>query len=175
MVTAAEPAPLDMHTLEEAVWAALEDVKDPEIPLISVVELGVVGSVEASAEQVRVELMPTFVGCPALEVMREAVAARLASLARLVIVEVSFAEPWTSDRISPQGRRKLAASGFAPPSGLGGDAGASSVPLLVAPVVPCPFCGSRRTVLENAFGPTQCRAIHYCTECRQPFEGFKSV
>jgi ring-1,2-phenylacetyl-CoA epoxidase subunit PaaD len=157
---------------EAAVWRALEDVKDPEIPVISVVELGVVRRVEVSPERVRVQLMPTFVGCPALEMMRQGVRDRLAGFAPQVEVDVTFAEPWTSDRITADGRRKLRESGFAPPSPAGG---AASLPIALAPVARCPYCGSRRTVLENAFGPTQCRAIHYCTDCRQPFEQFKAV
>ena len=151
------------------VWHALRDVPDPEIPAVSVVDLGVIRLVERTPERVRVELLPTFVGCPALEVMREAIAERLSGFAPVVEVEVSFAEPWTSDRITVEGRRKLEASGFAPPPAQG----FQLIPLM--PVARCPFCGSRRTRLENAFGPTQCRAIHYCTDCRQPFEQFKPV
>lgn len=164
---------LMVGTSETAVWEALEDVKDPEIPVISVVELGVVRRIEVSVERVRVELMPTFVGCPALEMMRQAVRDRLTGFAPEVDVDVTFAEPWTSDRITPDGRRKLRESGFAPPSMLG--SGAASLPIALGAVARCPYCGSRRTVLENAFGPTQCRAIHYCTDCRQPFEGFKAI
>jgi ring-1,2-phenylacetyl-CoA epoxidase subunit PaaD len=154
------------------VWAALEDVHDPEIPALSVVELGVIRTVDATADAIRVELLPTFVGCPAIELMRERIRERLAPLARDVQVEVSFAEPWTSDRITPAGRRKLKASGFAPPTNAG--AGAPSViPLM--PAARCPYCDSRRVVLENVFGPTLCRSIYYCTDCRQPFEQFKAV
>jgi ring-1,2-phenylacetyl-CoA epoxidase subunit PaaD len=165
--------PTSVSRSEAAVWAALEDVKDPEIPAVSVVELGVVHTVDVSAERVRVELMPTFVGCPALDFMRQAVRDRLAGFAPAVDVDITFAEPWTSDRITPAGRRKLRESGFAPPSPLG--VSATSMPILLGPPAECPFCGSRRTVMENAFGPTQCRAIHYCTACRQPFEGFKAI
>lgn len=156
-------------TTEASVWAALHDVSDPEIPAISVVDLGVIRSVEASPQRVRVEFMPTFVGCPALDVMRESIRERLEGMAPVVEVEVTFAESWTAQRITPRGREQLRASGFALPDG------AASVPIALAPVGRCPFCDSRRTVLENAFGPTLCRAIYYCTDCRQPFEQFKSV
>jgi ring-1,2-phenylacetyl-CoA epoxidase subunit PaaD len=155
------------------VLDALRDVPDPEIPAISVVDLGVIGRLEAGPDRLRVELLPTFMGCPALEPMRDAVAARLAALApdRAIDVVVAFDPPWTTDRITPEGRRDLAASGFAPP----GPAGTATSPLEIGAAVPCPLCGSRRTVLENAFGPTVCRAIRYCTDCRQPFEQFKPV
>ena len=83
---------------------------------------------------------------------------------------VVFDPPWTTERISPLGRRRLADSGFAPPV-----SGGAGLPVVLDVPVPCPWCGSRRTVLENAFGPTACRAIRYCTDCRQPFEQFKQV
>jgi ring-1,2-phenylacetyl-CoA epoxidase subunit PaaD len=160
--------------LESAVWAALHDVHDPEIPTISVVDLGVVHSVETEAGRVRVELLPTFVGCPAIEVMRGAVEERLRDFADEVTVEVSFAEPWTSDRITVAGRAALRASGFAPPPPIR-ENGHELTLLPSLPVAECPYCGSRNTTLENAFGPTLCRAIYHCTDCRQPFEQFKEV
>jgi ring-1,2-phenylacetyl-CoA epoxidase subunit PaaD len=161
--------------LESAVWAALHDVHDPEIPTLSVVDLGVVRRVEAGPGRVRVELLPTFVGCPAIEVMRGAVAERLSEFADDVRVEISFAEPWTSERISDEGRRVLRASGFAPPNESASRPSRELSVLPLMPVAECPYCGSRNTTLENAFGPTQCRAIYHCAECRQPFEQFKEV
>lgn len=162
---------LATRPLESAVWAALYDVHDPEIPTISVVDLGVVRMVTTEEGSVRVELLPTFVGCPAIEVMRTAVEERLAGFADEVTVEISYAEPWTSDRISDEGQRVLRDSGFAPPARLASDL--SFLPVL--PVAQCPYCGSRNTTLENAFGPTLCRAIYHCSDCRQPFEQFKEV
>ncbi len=164
--------PSQTRPLESAVWAALHDVHDPEIPTISVVDLGVVRSVETGPGSVRVELLPTFVGCPALEVMRAGVESRLRGFADDVRVEISFAQPWTSDRITPEGRRVLRDSGFAPPPPLGADDGRL---LPVLSIAECPYCGSPDTTLENAFGPTACRAIYHCAECRQPFEQFKAV
>ena len=160
--------------LESAVWAALHDVHDPEIPTISVVDLGVVRTVRAEQGRVRVELLPTFLGCPAIEVMRAAVEERLGEFADDVSVEVSFAEPWTSERITPEGRRVLRESGFAPPAPPS-PLGRSLSVLPTMPVAECPYCGSRNTTLETAFGPTLCRAIYHCTDCRQPFEQFKEV
>jgi ring-1,2-phenylacetyl-CoA epoxidase subunit PaaD len=168
-----------------AVVAALADVPDPEIPAVSIVELGMVGDVEVGERGIRVELLPTFVGCPALEVIRDAVERRLALLGPPVQVDVSFATPWTSDRISPEGREKLRGSGFAPPPHIREGRG---LPVLAGPPRPasttgtpdpdaiaCPYCGSMRTTLENAFGPTQCRSIRHCAACRQPFEAFKPI
>ena len=159
--------------LESAVWAALHDVHDPEIPSVSVVDLGVVRKVQAEEGSIRVELLPTFVGCPAIEVMRSSVAERLREFADEVTVYISFAEPWTSERITAEGRRALRASGFAPPAPADGKRSLSVLPLL--PPAECPYCGSRNTRLENAFGPTLCRAIYHCADCLQPFEQFKEV
>jgi ring-1,2-phenylacetyl-CoA epoxidase subunit PaaD len=162
---------------EAAIWAALAEVPDPEIPAISVVDLGVIGSVDLADDRsrLRVELMPTFIGCPATEVMREAIGERLRALevADEVEVALTFAEPWTSDRISPTGREQLRTSGFAPPPHLRELTTLGELPTLT--VVPCPYCGSRQTTLENAFGPTLCRAIYHCAGCRQPFEAFKPI
>jgi ring-1,2-phenylacetyl-CoA epoxidase subunit PaaD len=160
---------------EAAVLQALAEVKDPEIPEVSVVDLGMIHRVEVGENHVRVALLPTFVGCPAIDLIRRAAAERLASLAPVVEVEATFAEPWTSDRITPEGRRKLRESGFAPPAA----ATAGDRPLLLSigmrPSASCPYCGSAHTSMENPFGPTLCRAIFYCHACRQPFEQFKAV
>ena len=153
----------------------LAGVVDTEIPAISIVDLGLVHEVSVAGDALRVEILPTFIGCPAIEMIRTAVIEQLEpiradpdnGLAR-VEVQISFAEPWTAARITEHGRAALTASGFAPPGG---------GPQLVGLASPatCPYCGSRRTVLENAFGPTRCRSIHYCTACRQPFEQFKDA
>jgi ring-1,2-phenylacetyl-CoA epoxidase subunit PaaD len=164
----AGPTHLDPRT----VMAALEEIADPEIPAVSIVELGMVRVVDVEPGRLRVELLPTFVGCPALELIRATVAERLAAFGRPVDVETSFAEPWTSDRISPEGREKLRQSGFAPPPHLAPD---RALPMLGDASVRCPYCGSARTTLENVFGPTQCRSIRHCAACRQPFEAFKPV
>jgi ring-1,2-phenylacetyl-CoA epoxidase subunit PaaD len=167
-------ATISERPLEVAVWAALHDVHDPEIPTISVVDLGVVRSVETSENSIRVELLPTFVGCPAIDVMRESVEDSLRAFADDVSVEISFAEPWTTDRITEDGRAALISAGFAPPAA---DVAPDRVLSVLAnlPTGECPYCGSRNTTLENAFGPTLCRAIYHCADCRQPFEQFKEV
>jgi len=161
----------------EAVWEALAEVPDPEIPVVSVVDLGLVHRVELGGERLRVELLPTFVGCPALELIRRSVADRLAGMAPRVEVEMTFALPWTSDRITPDGRRKLRQSGFAPPgpAAVVGDARPLFVTIAMRPTATCPWCGSADTALENLFGPTLCRTVFWCNHCRQPFEQFKAV
>jgi ring-1,2-phenylacetyl-CoA epoxidase subunit PaaD len=160
----------------EAVWEALAEVPDPEIPVVSVVDLGLVHTVEFDAERLRVELLPTFVGCPALELIRRSVTDRLAGMAQRVEVEMTFAVPWTSDRITPDGHRKLRQSGFAPPGPAGaGDARPLFATIAMRPTATCPWCGSADTTLENLFGPTLCRTMFWCNRCRQPFEQFKAV
>jgi ring-1,2-phenylacetyl-CoA epoxidase subunit PaaD len=161
---------------ETEVWEALAEVPDPEIPVVSVVDLGLVHRVALDGERLRVELLPTFVGCPALELIRESVAARLAGMAPVVEVEMTFAEPWTSDRITAEGARKLRESGFAPPGPAREDGGRPLfATIAVRPSAACPWCGSADTTLENLFGPTLCRTLFWCNRCRQPFEQFKAV
>jgi ring-1,2-phenylacetyl-CoA epoxidase subunit PaaD len=160
----------------EAVWEALAEVPDPEIPVVSVVDLGLVHTVELDGERLRVELLPTFVGCPALELIQRSVAERLAGMAPRVEVEMTFAVPWTSDRITAGGRRKLRQSGFAPPGqAVAGDTRPVFATIPVRPTAACPWCGSADTTLENLFGPTLCRTVFWCNRCRQPFEQFKAV
>ena len=163
-----------------AVLAALHDVADPEIPTVSIVELGMVERIQVLRDDIAVELLPTFVGCPAVELIREAVRARLEAFGRPVRVDMTFSTPWTSDRISPEGREKLRRSGFAPPPHLGSVGSGRALPMLDAMLgtaagVECPYCGSKETTLESVFGPTQCRSIRHCAACRQPFEAFKPV
>ena len=233
--------------LTAALWQALAEVPDPEIPVVSVVDLGMVEAIEADAATgaVRVTLLPTFVGCPALGLIRQGVARRLEAVpgVRQVEVRVTYSPPWSTDRITPEGRRKLASFGIAPPpargpaegraAGVGatgtlppqgvlenppavepagdgggtpaagcraaqrlatlipfpgaggGPAGPGSGPASNLPgpdtgapdgdPIPCPFCGSRRTRRENAFGPTPCRSLWYCLDCRNPFEQMKAL
>jgi ring-1,2-phenylacetyl-CoA epoxidase subunit PaaD len=155
MVITAEPS-------EASVRAALTEVPDPEIPVLSVVDLGIVHRVEVGTDGIDVTILPTFVGCPALDIIRASIADQLGSrFARPVRVETSFEVPWTSDRISPAGRAALKAAGIAPPA---------------APEdVRCPHCSSADVVMDSAFGPTQCRSLFYCRNCREPFEALKSV
>ena len=158
---------------EAAVWDALAEIPDPEIPVISLVDLGVVRDVAVEGARVRVEFTPTFLGCPALEVMRDAMAEKVRELGGEPDVQVINDDSWSTDRISAEGREKLRESGLAPPTPRG-----ESKPTLVqlqSAVFRCPYCGSTDTRLENIFGPTPCRSLRYCDSCRQPFEQFKTI
>jgi ring-1,2-phenylacetyl-CoA epoxidase subunit PaaD len=157
----------------ERVWTALAEVPDPEIPVISVVDLGVVRAVEVDGDRVRVAFTPTMLGCPALEAMRAGMVEAIRGLGAEPDVRIVNDDPWTTDRITPAGREKLRESGFAPPAPRG--AREPQLVQLEAGVFRCPYCGSTETRLENIFGPTPCRSIRYCAGCRQPFEQFKTV
>jgi ring-1,2-phenylacetyl-CoA epoxidase subunit PaaD len=158
---------------ESQVWDALAEVPDPEIPVISVVDLGVVRDVRVEDERVHVEFTPTFLGCPALEVMRSQMTEAIEGLGAEADIEVVMDDSWSTDKITPEGREKLRAAGFAPPAPR--EATAPKLVQLQSNVFRCPYCGSTDTKLENIFGPTPCRSIRYCTSCRQPFEQFKTI
>ena len=148
---------------EAAVRAALAEVPDPELPVLSVVDLGIIHRVAITTDGIDVAILPTFVGCPALDVIRATIADELGErFGRPVRVETTFEVPWTSDRLSPAGREALATVGIAPPADDPSD-------------VRCPFCASHDVAMDSAFGPTQCRSLFYCRACRQPFEALKSV
>ncbi len=159
---------------EQQVWEALKDVPDPELPAISVVDMGIVRQiqVDAPASSIRVDITPTFAGCPALSQIRLGIAERLQQLASHVEVNVTMKQAWTSDLLSEEARKKLHAVGIAPPPKIGRG---RAIPMLMSQPLTCPHCGSQQTTLENAFGPTPCRAIVYCSNCHQPFEQFKPI
>ena len=157
----------------ERVWAALAEIPDPEIPTISLVDLGVVRDIHVDGERVHVDFTPTFLGCPALEVMRDRMESAIQELGGEPDVEVVLDDSWSTDRISAEGRRKLRDSGFAPPAPRA--AGAPTLVQLQSHSFRCPYCDSVETRLENVFGPTPCRSIRYCASCRQPFEQFKTI
>jgi ring-1,2-phenylacetyl-CoA epoxidase subunit PaaD len=155
------------------VWDALAELPDPEIPVVSLVELGVVRDVEVDGDRVRVAFTPTFLGCPALEVMRAQMAARIEELGAEPEIEVVSDDSWSTDRITAEGRAKLREAGFAPPAPR--EAGAPKLVQLQSKAFRCPYCGSTETRLDNIFGPTPCRSLRYCDACRQPFEQFKTI
>lgn len=145
----------------DVVRELLRGVADPELPVVSIVDLGMVERIEVGPDRLEVELLPTFVGCPARDLIRDAVVEALAPLGRRPVVGFGFSVPWTSDRITAIGRARLAAAGIAPPA--------------EPNEVRCPRCNSARVVVDSLFGATQCRSLFYCRDCRQPFEGFKPV
>lgn len=168
-----------------AIWYALEAVPDPEIPVVSVVELGIVRGVEWSAADpatLVVRVTPTYSGCPATELIMTAIRDAMAALGiAQVRVEIALAPAWTTDWITPDAKRKLRDYGIAPPSGTGlatGNIAQVEVtgisPLRRADViVPCPRCGSTQTKLVSQFGSTACKAQYRCEDCLEPFDYFK--
>jgi ring-1,2-phenylacetyl-CoA epoxidase subunit PaaD len=158
---------------ETAVWEALAEIADPEIPVISLVDLGVVKDVTVDGDQVRIAFTPTFMGCPALEVMKRELERAVESLGGEPEVDVVLDDSWSTDRITPAGREKLRVAGFAPPTPR--SAGPTTLVQLNSNAFRCPYCGSTETRLENIFGPTPCRSVRYCDACRQPFEQFKTI
>ena len=157
----------------ERVWEALAEIPDPEIPVISLVDLGVVKDVAVDGERVRIEFTPTFMGCPALDAMRRQMEEAVTALGGEPQVDVLLDDSWSTDRITPEGREKLRESGFAPPTPR--QAGGPQLVQLQSKAFKCPYCGSTETRLENIFGPTPCRSVRYCESCRQPFEQFKTI
>lgn len=155
----------------EDVWSALHDVKDPEIPTLSLVDMGIITGIEVENGNVKVSMTPTFVGCPAIEVMRSEVEQRIAAMQPdSVCVEVNLDVPWDSNRISEAGRAALKTFGLAPPPQY-----ETEFELEILERVACPYCDSANTVMQTPFGPTLCRSIHYCNNCLQAFEQFKPV
>lgn len=153
-------------------WRAVATVNDPEIPPLSVVDLGMIVDVEVAEDRVTVKMTPTFAACPALDMIRKDIVEAVgeAGFAEVQVVTV-FDPPWTTDRITAEGLRKLKEFGLAPPPRIG-DRNLVQISL---ENVPCPHCNSTNTTLESAFGPTLCRSIHYCNACLQSFEHFKPL
>jgi ring-1,2-phenylacetyl-CoA epoxidase subunit PaaD len=159
------------------VFAVLDGVKDPEVPVLSVIELGVVRDVEvADARTVTVVVTPTYSGCPAIRVIEEDIVAALrAHGVEDARVRTAYAPAWTTDWLTDAAKRKLEAYGIAPP-GPAPTADDDLVPLRRrADVVRCPYCKSGNTELRSEFGSTACKSIRFCNDCRQPFEQFKAI
>jgi ring-1,2-phenylacetyl-CoA epoxidase subunit PaaD len=157
----------------EAVWAALDEIPDPEIPVISLVDLGVIRDVSVDGDRVRIEFTPTFLGCPALEVMKRALETSVTALGAEPEIAVIQDDSWSTDRSTAAGREKLREAGLAPPALR--SAGPTTLVQLQSKAFRCPYCSSTDTRLENIFGPTPCRSIRWCESCRQPFEQFKTI
>jgi|SRR6516162_1218377 ring-1,2-phenylacetyl-CoA epoxidase subunit PaaD len=156
----------------ESVWDVLRTINDPEMP-INIVDLGIVERIQVSSvprPSIQIDLLPTFVGCPALPVIEAEIQKRVGQVAQGAAVEVHFRfhPPWTVDRISATGREALKKFGLTVPAvGQQGQTEAAQPS--------CPFCGSADVRIDSPFGPTRCRMIYYCETCRNPFEHIKRV
>src|SRR5688572_13529196 len=160
-----------MTITQEQIYAWLEEVKDPEIPVLSLVDLGVITDVQLSESGVKIEMTPTFVGCPALDMMKSEIHEVMQKNGiENVSIEVTFRKPWTSDLISEKGKQALKKFGLAPPPSR-----ELFMELEVLEHAVCPRCAGTDTELKNAFGPTLCRSIHYCNTCKEAFEQFKPL
>lgn len=172
----------------DQIRAAIESVPDPELPPVTVGHLGMLDGLTVHDDgRVQIDLLPTFSGCPATDLIREDVEAAVNAVDGVTAVSVRFRfdPPWTPQRIDAEGRRRLRDFGITPPGGpvrsaaVEGLADRDVLPLSgpASRSAPreCPYCGSDETERDSAFGPTPCRAIHYCRSCRQPFEAFKEL
>lgn len=155
--------------LRERALAAAADVVDPEIPVLSIVDLGVLRAVDVEGGTVRLAITPTYSGCPAMRMIELSLetALRAAGIEKFRI-ETVLSPAWTTDWLSDEGRRKLRAFGIAPPAGA-----ASRRALFGADAVSCPRCGSTETERIAEFGSTACKALYRCRQCREPFDYFK--
>ena len=157
---------------EADVWDRLADVLDPEVPVLSILDLGIVRRVALRGDRLEVDVTPTYSGCPATEVIEQSVADALRDLAVSdVVVTRVLSPPWTTDWITDDGRDKLRRFGIAPPSGPAGDVSGGFVDRPVA----CPRCGTDNTSKVSEFGSTACKASYRCDECLEPFEYFKCL
>ncbi|WP_338779609.1 1,2-phenylacetyl-CoA epoxidase subunit PaaD [Metabacillus sp. FJAT-52054] len=155
--------------IKDKILTVLQTVKDPEIPSVSVIDLGMIESVHYESGIATVKALPTFMGCPALEIIKKNIVSAIMELEDIQSVQVDFiySPPWTSDRITDEGRERLKEFGIAPPPVFFEETGMWKVD--------CPYCGSGYTTLENIFGPTACRSILYCKSCKNPFEAMKPI
>jgi ring-1,2-phenylacetyl-CoA epoxidase subunit PaaD len=155
------------------VLAALADVMDPEVPVLSVMELGIIRDVQIADKRAVVTVTPTYSGCPAMKVIEQDIIEAVNALGVETEVKTSFTPAWTTDWIPAEAREKLRKYGIAPPGATDHDA-----PIAIGrrrPAVRCPYCGSAETEMRSEFGSTACKAIHVCRSCTQPFEEFKPI
>ena len=160
----------------EAAWEVLRQVPDPEVPVISLCELGIVRDLKETAGGLEVVLTPTYSGCPATELIQDDVRAALAAFGEIEIT-MQRAPAWTTDWISDAGREKLRAYGIAPPGPVAAGQGQPIRLVHRASLtkLACPRCGSEQTEKLSAFGSTACKALYRCMACREPFEHFKPL
>ncbi len=154
------------------IWHWLEEVSDPEVPVLSVVDLGVVRSIKLTGNAAEIVITPTYSGCPAMRVIEEDIRTKLVEHGiNDLTVTTTLSPAWTTDWLSENGRRKLKEYGIAPP-----EHEVDKSVLFAAPtVVPCPLCNSRNTKMVSQFGSTACKAHYQCNECLEPFDYFKCL
>jgi len=158
------------------VFAILEEVKDPEVPVLSVVELGIVRDVAVDGSAVVVTITPTYSGCPAMRVIEDEITAALEARGLSPVrLETVYTPAWTTDWMSAEAKEKLRAYGIAPPGRAQNDAPIVLTRASAATRVVCPYCGSQDTEVRSEFGSTACKSICYCNACEQPFEAFKAI
>jgi len=156
-------------TIERNILRILDDVKDPEIPVLSIAEMGILRGVDVEGDQILVRITPTYSGCPAMHAIRDEIRETLNKHGYSnVEIREDFSEAWTTDWFTDEAREKLNTYGIAPPQRL-----EKSIKSLEERTIPCPFCGSENTHLTSEFGSTSCKALFYCKDCEQPFEHFK--
>ncbi len=162
------------HT-EDQLWAYLSEVIDPEIPVLNVVEMGIVRGVEMEDEGIRVRITPTYSGCPAMNAIEKAINEKLEQKGvRDFKVVTDYSEVWTTDWMTDHAKSKLKDYGIAPPEKSEDDDDFLRS-MKKTKVVPCPFCDSFDTELQSEFGSTACKSQYFCTSCQQPFEHFKCI
>jgi len=160
-----------------AIWRALADVADPELPTVSIVELGIVRDVARVGDEWIVTVTPTYSGCPATRIIESDIRTTLAAIGENVRIVTALAPAWTTDWIAPEGRQKLRDAGIAPPHPVTREGWLDSQPITFArsrPAVRCPNCGSLKTAELARFGSTPCKAQYRCGECLEPFDLFKA-
>jgi len=160
---------------QEEIFNFLKEIEDPEIPVINIVELGIVRNVKVDDESVKIEITPTYSGCPAMKVIEDQIYQKLKDRGLgKVNIKTVYSPPWTTDWITKETKEKLRSYGIAPPQKV--------TPREIFPFlqekkekISCPYCNSSNTVVTSKFGSTPCKALHYCNNCQQPFEEFKCI
>lgn len=160
-----------MEVSNKNIWSILKTIKDPEIPFISIVDLGMINKIEIDNNNLTINLIPTFTACPAINYIENQIHSTLTEKTQLnVNVNVTFDPPWNSNMISEKGLKELKKFGIAPPK-----PHQNNVCFKLLQKIECPFCNGFETILKSAFGSTLCRSMHYCNSCNQSFEHFKPI
>lgn len=158
---------------EEQLWTWMEEVSDPEIPVLTVVDLGIVREIEVKGDAVTVRITPTYSGCPAMNEIEQNIRQKLTQEGlENVKVETVLSPPWTTDWMTENGKKKLKEYGIAPPQGSSAD---KSVLFGKPREIQCPHCGSKNTEMVSQFGSTACKSLYKCKDCQEPFDYFKCI